>query len=502
MDKQEAVGKLQNIFGDANAVGVFHSVTVELSKYIIIFLFAIYTWHCFTVFVGKDKEQKEKIYHRQKTILFIIHFICSLVLYLNSLDVQIILFYIIQVIFLIFVSKSYPFVYEGMSKIVLNNMLMLLMIGFVMIERLNPSYAIRQMIFAALICFVGLFIPYIIEKFSYFDKFGWFYAIGGIILLGLVFVIGKEVYGAKNWIVIGGFAMQPSEFVKIVYVFFAAALLAKATKFQDIVKVTMVAAVHVLILVVEKDLGAALIFFFTYLVILYVSTEKLWYLLAGIACGVVAAVVAYFLFSHVQVRVTAWKDPWGTIDSQGYQIAQSLFAIGTGGWFGMGLGQGLPNKIPVASSDFIFSAIAEEMGVFFAICVILVEVSCFVMFINISLRMTRRFYKLTALGLSVEFIFQVFLTIGGAIKFIPSTGVTLPLVSYGGSSVISTVILFNIIQGMYVLNREEAEELEERGKRKKRNPRVQEEPEEYPEPERRGRASRSRKKKTSEDEER
>jgi cell division protein FtsW (lipid II flippase) len=160
--------------------------------------------------------------------------------------------------------------------------------------------------------------------------------------------------------------------------------------------------------------------------------------------------------------VIAWKDPWSTINNQGYQVAHSLFAIGTGGWFGMGLGEGLPGIIPVASSDFIFSAIAEEMGVFFAICLILVEISCFVMFVNIALKMTRRFYKLTALGLAVQFIFQVFLTVGGAIKFIPSTGVTLPLVSYGGSSIISTVVLFDIIQGMYVLNREEAGELEKK----------------------------------------
>lgn len=478
MDKQEAVEKLQNIFGEMNAVGVVHSVVVELSKYIIIFLFAVYTWHCFTVFMGKDRERQEKIYHRQKSILFAIHFIGSLVLFLNSLDVQIILFYLIQLVFLLFVSKSYPFVYEGMSKTVLNNMLMLLMIGFIMIERLNASYAIRQMIFATAICFVGLFIPYIIEKFSYFDKFGWLYAIGGLILLALVFVIGKEINGAKNWIVIGSFALQPSEFVKIIYVFFAAAMLAKVTEFKDIVKVTVVAAAHVLILVLEKDLGAALIFFITYLVILYVSTEKLWYLLAGAACGVLAAVVAYHLFSHVQTRVMAWKDPWGTINNQGYQVAHSLFAIGTGGWFGMGLGQGMPNKIPVAASDFIFSAIAEEMGSFFAICVILVEVSCFVLFINISLKMNRRFYKLTALGLSVEFIFQVFLTIGGAIKFIPSTGVTLPLVSYGGSSVISTVILFSIIQGMYVLNRKEEGEIGQGEKNKKTVKRGLEEPEE------------------------
>lgn len=489
MNKQEAVEKLQNFFGDMNAIGVIHSVTVELSKYIIIFLFAIYTWHCFTVFIGKSREHQEKIYHRQKVMLYAIHFICSLVLYLNSLSIQIVILYLLQLVFLVFVSESYPFVYEGMSKTVLNNMLMLLMIGFVMIERLNTANAIRQMIFAAAICFVGLFIPFIIEKFPFFDKFGWIYAIAGLVLLALVFVIGKEVWGAKNWIVIGSFAMQPSEFVKIIYVFFAAAMLARAAKFRDIVIVTAVAAAHVLILVVEKDLGAALIFFITYLVILYVSSENFLYLLTGLAGGALAAVVAYHLFTHVQNRVIAWQDPWGTIDSQGYQVARSLFAIGTGGWFGMGLGQGLPSSIPVVSSDFIFSAIAEELGTFFAICVILVEVSCFVMFINISLKMTRRFYKLTALGLSVEFIFQVFLTVGGAIKFIPSTGVTLPLISYGGSSVISTVVLFSIIQGMYVLNREEAGEIEpkERGRKNKWDEQDEEDQEEYPAKKRRRR---------------
>ncbi len=459
MNKQDAAEKLQQIFGNIHAIPVLHSIVVELSKYIIIFLFAVYTWHCFTVFIGRDKERKERVYRHQSELMFTIHFICSFVLFLNSLHIQIVLLYILQVLLLVFISRSYPFVYEGMSKVVLNNMCMLLMIGMIMIERLDTQSAIRQMIFAAVICVLGLFIPYIIEKFSYFDIFGWLYAIAGLVMLALVFVIGEERYGARNWISLGGhIALQPSEFVKILYVFFAAAFLAKTTRFRNLVLITAVAAAHVLILVVEKDLGAALIFFITYLVILYVSTENPGYLIAGLLCGSGAAVAAYHLFSHVQNRVIAWRDPWSTIDKQGYQVAQSLFAFGTGGWFGMGLGEGMPERIPVASSDFIISAIGEEFGVFFAICVILVEISCFVMFVNIALKMTRRFYKLTALGLAVEFIFQVFLTVGGAVKFIPSTGVTLPLVSYGGSSVISTVVLFSIIQGMYVLNREEAGE--------------------------------------------
>ncbi len=462
MDKAEAAQKLMQLFGFSNAVRIIHSILVETSKYVIIILFAVYTWHCFTVFLGKNAERKDAIYRRQNKMMYAIHFICSLVLFLNSLDIKMFFLYIAQLAFLIFVNKAYIYVYKNASKLVLNNMLMLLMIGFVMIGRLNQDYAVRQIIFAAAICLVGLFIPLIIERFQHFDRFGSAYAVIGILMLALVFVIGKSVYGARNWIIIGGFAMQPSEFVKIIYVFFVAALLAQSTKLQDVVKVGAVAGIHVLILVAEKDLGAALIYYIIFLAILYVASRQPLYLAAGVGAGAVAAVVAYHLFTHVQTRVIAWKDPWGTIDKAGYQIAQSLFAIGTGGWFGMGLGEGLPGKIPVAESDFIFSAISEEFGAFFAICLILVEVSCFILFVNIALKMTRRFYKLTALGLAIEYIFQVFLTIGGVTKFIPSTGVTLPLVSYGGSSVISTVILFCIIQGMYVLNCQEEEQLESR----------------------------------------
>lgn len=465
MDKTAAALKWVDLFGGMNAIGVLHSILVEMSKYIIIVLFAVYTWHCFTVFIGKNRERKEHVYRMQNKIMYSIHFICSLVLFLNSLDVKIILLYLIQLALLIFINKAYIYVYRNASKLVLNNMLMLLMIGFVMIGRLDRDYVIRQMLFAGIISLAGLFIPLLIEKFAYFDRFGMIYAVMGIVLLALVFVIGKEKYGARNWIIIGGFAMQPSEFVKIIYVFFVAAFLAKATDLKNVVKTGALAAVHVLILVAEKDLGAALIYYFTFLIILYVASRKPVYLGLGFGAGALAATVAYHFFTHVQNRVIAWQDPWGNIDNAGYQVAQSLFAIGTGGWFGMGLGEGVPEKIPVAESDFIFAAICEEFGAFFAICLILVEISCFLLFVNIALKMKRRFYKLTALGLAAEYIFQVFLTIGGVIKFIPSTGVTLPLVSYGGSSVISTVILYCIIQGMYVLNCEEEENVEKKSRK-------------------------------------
>ena len=143
------------------------------------------------------------------------------------------------------------------------------------------------------------------------------------------------------------------------------------------------------ILVLEKDLGAALIYFVTYLMMLYVATMKLRYLAAGAFAGTAASVVAYQLFAHVRVRVAAGQDPWSNMNQGGYQICQSLFAIGTGGLFGMGLGQGMPKSVPVVESDFIFSAIAEEMGVIFCIFLILIYISSFIMFVNIALKMKK-----------------------------------------------------------------------------------------------------------------
>lgn len=232
-------------------------------------------------------------------------------------------------------------------------------------------------------------------------------------------------------------------------------MLYESTDFKQVCITTAAAAVHVLILVLSTDLGAALIFFITYVIMLYAATRKPLYFFGGMGVGCLAAVAAAKLFSHVRVRVSAWLDPFANIDGSGWQVAQSLFAIGTGGWFGMGLYQGLPEKIPVASSDFVFSAIVEEMGEIFGICIILVCLSCFLMFLNIAMQLKDPFYRLIALGLGSVYGIQVFLNIGGVIKCIPSTGLTLPLVSYGGSSILCTIIMFAIIQGLYILRQDE-----------------------------------------------
>lgn len=436
-------------------------IIAELSRYIIIILFAVYTFYCFRAFARKTVEGKDRVFRIQRTLTLLIHFICSAILLMENKDIKYLFLYVLELLFFLLFIKIYQVFYKGLSKLVLNNMMTCMMIGFIILGRLQYALAFRQLIMAAAAMGICLLVPLFIERFTIWEKLGWQYALAGILLLLLVFVIGVEHNGSKNWISLGGIELQPSEFVKIIYVFFIAGLLSKTTKFKHIVVISAVAAVHVVILVVEKDLGAALIYFITYLVVLYVATMQIGYLAAGLGAGTAAAIAAYHFFSHVQTRVIAWQDPWANITDKGYQICQSLFAIGTGGLFGMGLGQGMPDTIPVAESDFIFAAISEELGVIFSVCLILVYISSYIMFVNIAMKMKKRFYKLTAFGLSVVFIFQVFLCIGGVTKFIPSTGVTLPLISYGGSSIITTIVIFSIIQGMYVMNgREEAAILE------------------------------------------
>ena len=421
-------------------------------------MITVYTYLCFSIFGYYDPDKKKQCLRKQNVLMFVMHLTAFLVMYLEKKDTKILALYLMQVTLLGGTILLYSFIYPKVSRLVVNNMCMLLMVGFIMLTRLSYEKAIRQYAIAICASVITIVIPVLIRKVRSLRRLTWLYAMIGIVGLAAVTIFGSTSYGAKISVTIGGlFSIQPSEFVKILFVFFVAGMLYKNTDFKTVCITTIVAAVHVLILVASRDLGGALIFFVTYLVMLYVATRKLFYFAGGLLVGCIAAVAAYGLFSHVRVRVVAWRDPLSVIDNEGYQICQSLFAIGTGGWFGTGLYQGSPNKIPVVEQDFIFSAISEELGGIFAICLIMVCISCFLMFLNIAMQLHNLFYKMVALGLGTCYIFQVFLTIGGATKFIPSTGVTLPLVSYGGSSLISTLIMFAIIQGLYILRQDEGE---------------------------------------------
>lgn len=436
------------------------NLIVELSKYGLIILISLYTLLCFSVLKKKNVEEMNAGFRAQIFLLFLIHLLSYAVLYLKTEQTKILILYLTELVVLQTVLVLTLVIYPKINRLVLNNMCLLLAIGFVILTRLSYDKAVRQLQIAAVALTLALILPALIRKLPFLKDLTWLYGGGGLLLLILVAVAGKTSYGAKLSLSIGGIVLQPSEFVKISFVFFAASRLAKSIQFRDLVVTTVMAALHVIVLVLSRDLGGALLFFIAYLVVLYVATKNAGYLLGGLGAGSLAAVIAYQLFSHVQIRVLAWQDPFRVIDNEGYQITQSLFAIGTGGWFGMGLFQGMPYKIPVVEQDFAFSAIAEEMGGIFAICLILVCVSCFIMFVNIAMQIKNSFYKYTALGLGTIYGFQVFLTIGGAIKFIPSTGVTLPLVSAGGSSLVATVMMFAIIQGMYLLKEDEELKIE------------------------------------------
>lgn len=432
------------------------NVIVELSKYVILTLMIVYTFYCFYLVRKQNEEEKKESLRRQIMLIFFMDFTAFLVVFLKTGDFQVVVFYVEMMVFFTLIQILYRIFYKKASLLLLNNMCMLLSVGFIMLCRLDVATANRQLLIAASGSGIALVIPVMIRKMKFLKKLTWIYAGMGIVLLALVFLLAQTSYGAKLSLM----GVQPSEVIKITFVFFMASLLWRDRSFTRVVQATVVAGLHVGILVLSRDLGSAVIFFFAYLVMIYVSTKNPGYLALGMAGGSGASVIAYHLFGHVRQRVSAWKDPMAVYENEGYQIVQSLFAIGTGGWFGMGLCQGSPEKIPVVKNDFIFSAICEELGGIFAICLVLVCMSFFLMIVNISLQIKNPFYKLIALGLGTEYAFQVFLTIGGAIKFIPMTGVTLPLVSYGGSSVMSTIIVLAIIQGLYILREDEDEEIE------------------------------------------
>ncbi len=442
------------------------NIITESAKYIMLIMGAIYAYLCFTVFGYEDEDAQNRIFRTQSFLIFMISFAGFAGMYFQTEKVIVLVIFLAQIMITNGTVFLYTRLYPKASRLVVNNMCFLLTVGLIMLTRLETDKAVKQSIIIAGAMVLSLFVPIIIRRVRRLSEFRYLYGGIGLIALAAVVVVGRVSYGAKLGFEIAGFGIQPSEFVKILFVFFVAASFTYMKSFRDIVITTAVAAFHVLILVVSKDLGAALIIFMVYLVMLYVATRQPFYMVLGLGAGGIAAVGAYYLFDHVKVRVVAWKDPLASYHEGGQQVAQSLFAIGTGSWFGTGLLKGKAKHIPVADEDFIFSAISEEMGLIFALFLILICLSCYVMFLNIAMRLNNRFYKLVALGLGTCYIFQTFINIGGVTKFIPSTGVTLPLVSYGGSSVLSTIIMFAIIQGLYIMREDEEAVEKEKSKQK------------------------------------
>ena len=350
---------------------------------------------------------------------------------------------------LAFLTGSFLIVQTLLNKtcpLIWNSMIFLLDIGFVMLQRLNPETAQKQIMYACIGAAAALAASLAFIAISRFEKLEYAYLALSLILLILPFFIGDRAHGALNWAVIGSVRFQPSEIAKFFYIFYLASDLHKPKPIIRLIPSAATAFCCMLILTVQRDLGGALIFFLTYLIMVYIATGKLRLFFAGLAAAAAGSAAAYHLFGHVQARVSAWLNPWADPFDKGLQILQSLFAIGTWGLFGSGLTLGLPDAVPVAASDFIFSAICEEFGGLFGLCMIGVFFMIFYRGVNIALRCETPYLSLLAVGFTGMFVFQTFLILGGVIKFIPLTGVTLPFVSAGGSSVAVSIIMIGILQ--------------------------------------------------------
>lgn len=336
-------------------------------------------------------------------------------------------------------------------------------IGIAFITRLAPDLAMRQVGWLFMGVVFMILILAFIKNLDRLASYKYTIMIAGILLLlsPLLPVVGNEIYGSRIWLSIGGFSLQPGELAKICIVIFLAAYLAQNREMLSVfthragplklpdpralVPVLVMWAVALLVIVFEKDLGSALVLFFVFLTMLYVATGKKAYILIGLVLIAIGFVAAYFLFSHVQVRVDTWLNPFADPTDKGYQLVQSIFSIADGGMFGVGIGNGMASQIPIVESDFIFSAIAEEAGLLGAAGVLLLYLCFAIRGILSAVRAKSDVSSFMAVGFTAIIVLQAFIIVGGVTRFIPLTGLTLPFVSQGGSSLLASFMIVGFL---------------------------------------------------------
>ncbi len=417
----------------------------------------IYMIGSFTILSADDPKRLIWAFRRQIILVVFFHTAGFIVLMMHEKTWQMFLLYVTELVYIVAYVSAFRIIYPSSSRIILSHMLMFLAIGFIILARLNFDKAVRQFMMICVGSVMSLVVPKFFEQLRFARGFSIFCGLAGILLLLVVLLLSSRTYGANLTLELGPFAFQPSEFVKISFVLMTAFFFRSGNSFRIVLLSAVFALVHILILVASTDLGGALIYAAAYIMMLYAATGKFRYLLSGALAGCGAAFAAMKLFSHVQTRISIWKDPWPLFYGKGSQVCNSLLGIASGGFMGTGLYQGSPNLIYVVEKDFIFSAVTEEMGALIGICIILISLSCLLKFIQVTASLSQPFYSLMGTGLSAIYAVQVFLTIGGNIKLIPATGVTLPLISYGGSSIFSTFILFGIMQELFVQRKSEEE---------------------------------------------
>ena len=363
---------------------------------------------------------------------------------------------------------------------------MLSSIGLIMIFRLDAELGTKQIIWFAGGIILFLLTYFVFTNIKFWNKLTYFYIGLAIALFLLTLLFGRNISGATNWIRMGKLSVQPSEYIKIIFIFFLACYYAKpdvlevpsfSIKERDIkvpsfsikeknikmrnftikerdikipnnIMLSIVSYVFLVFFVLQREWGGAVLLFLIHIVLLFVFENDWKVILGNIALAFVGGLLGVLFVNHIQVRIDIWLNPWEDIAGKGYQVTQSLFAIGSGDFFGRGLGLGSPRYIPEVETDFIFSAICEEMGILGGVGVIMLYYILVYRGFKIALTVENTFYKAIALGITLIFAFQTFIIIGGVIKLIPLTGITLPFISYGGSSLTTSFIALGILQGI------------------------------------------------------
>ena len=334
-------------------------------------------------------------------------------------------------------------------------------IGIAFVTRLAPSLAVNQVIWLFLSVIAMIVTMVLVRNIDDLARYKYTLGLAGVVLLVAPMIFGVEIYGSKLWIQIAGFSFQPGEIAKVLMVLFLAAFLAtnrealsmSARKIgpfsvprpRMLLPLFVMWGLSLLIVVFERDLGSALLFYAFFVVMLYSATGRMSYVVVSILLLLLGGVACYFLFGHVRTRVEIWLDPWADPQGGGYQIVQSLYSLADGDLVGTGIGRGLPTLIPVVESDFIFSAIGEEMGLLGGASVIILFMVFTARGLTTAARAKSDVSAFTAIGLTCAIAFQAFLIIGGVTKLLPLTGVTLPFMSQGGSSLLSSFIAVGLL---------------------------------------------------------
>jgi len=336
-------------------------------------------------------------------------------------------------------------------------------IGYVMISRLTKSVdggadlAGLQAVWSAVGIAAFTVTLIAIPRARILARYRYMLGIAGVSLLVLPLVpgFGRSINGARIWASVGPINLQPGEFAKLALAAFFAAYLVDSRELlrarieaRDLAPIALAWGISLAVMTLEKDLGSSLLFFALFVVVLWIASERAVFLAIGSALFAGGAVLAWSTFAHVQRRVDIWLDPWADPQGAGFQIVQASFALADGGLTGTGLGRGEPGRIPFAESDFIFAAIGEELGLAGAAAVIMAFLVLIGSGLRIALRANGTFEKLFAVGLTTLLGVQAFVIMGGVLRVVPLTGITLPFVSYGGSSLVSNYVLLALLMRM------------------------------------------------------